>query len=129
MAHQRPSLSKSYTSKPQFDRATGEIISVHDIGHTVAIDIISKDESSPHSTNDEHDYIFTEDNYSKQQAIEIIKDDCLPISDHAIENPGQIIKTALNSVLDPYIEDNLTNQGIRDLNYAMTRFEIEDKIE
>lgn len=129
MSHQRPQLSESYTSKPQFDTATGEIISVHDIGGTIAINIISKDESSPQSNNVVYDYKFSEDNYSKEQAIEIIREDCQPISDYAIENPGQVIRSALDSVIDPYIEDNLTNQGIRDLQYAMTRFEIEDKIE
>jgi hypothetical protein len=121
MAHQRPRLNKSYTRKPHQDKATNRIVSIHDIGETIALTFINEETTD----DDEYDYRFDEDSaYSKQQAIEIIRRHCYPISDHAIENPVQIVETALGAMLDPHIGDGMTNQGLRDLQYALTQIEI-----
>lgn len=121
MAHQRPRLNKSYTRKPHQDKATNRIVNIHDIGETIALTFINEE-----TTDDgEYDYRFDEDSaYSKQQAIEIIRRHCYPISDHAIENPVQIVETALGAMLDPQIGDGMTNDGLRDLQYALTQVEI-----
>jgi hypothetical protein len=121
MAHQRPRLNKSYTRKPHQDKATNRIVSIHDIGETIALTFINEETTD----DDEYDYRFDEDSaYSKQQAIEIIRRHCYPISDHAIENPVQIVETALGAMLDPQIGDGMTNDGLRDLQYALTQVEI-----
>jgi len=121
MAHQRPRLNKSYTRKPHQDKATNRIVSIHDIGETIALTFINEETTD----DDEYDYRFDEDSaYSKQQAIEIIRRHCYPISDHAIENPVQIVETATEAMLDPQIGDGMTNDGLRDLQYALTQVEI-----
>jgi len=121
MAHQRPRLNKSYTRKPHQDKATNRIVSIHDIGETIALTFINEETTD----DDEYDYRFDEDSaYSKQQAIEIIRRHCYPISDHAIENPVEIVETATEAMLDPQIGDGMTNDGLRDLQYALTQVEI-----
>jgi len=121
MAHQRPQLNKSYTRKPHQDKATNRIVNIHDIGETIALTFINEETTD----EDEYDYRFDEDSaYSKQQAIEIVRRHCYPISDHAIENPVQIVETATEAMLDPQIGDGMTNDGLRDLQYALTQVEI-----
>ena len=122
MTHQRSRLNKSYTRKPHQDKATNKIVSIHDIGETIALTFINEENSD--EDEDEYVYLFDTDEYSKQQAIEIIRRHCYPISDHAIENPVQIVETATEAMLDPQIGDGMTNDGLRDLQYALTQVEI-----
>jgi hypothetical protein len=120
MAHQRPQLNKSYTRKPHQYKATNKLVNIHDIGETIALTFINEE-----TTDDEkYDYRFDTDEYSKQQAIEIVRRHCYPISDHAIENPVQIVETGLDAMLDPQIGEGMTNDGLRDLQYARSRIEI-----
>lgn len=123
MAHGRPQLDKSYTRKPHQDRATNRIVSIHDIGETIALTFIN--EETTDDDGDEYDYRFDEDSaYSKKQAIEIVRRHCYPISDYAINNPVEIVETATEAMLDPQIGDGMTNDGLRDLQYALTQVEI-----
>jgi hypothetical protein len=82
MAHQRPRLNESYTSKPHQDKATNTLISIHDIGQTIAITFIDEENSdeSEGESEEKYDYRFDTDGYSKQQAIEIVRRHCYPIS-------------------------------------------------
>jgi len=122
MAHQRPRLNKSYTRKPHQDKATNKIVSIHDIGETIAITFINEENSD--ESEEKYDYRFDTDEYSKQQAIEIVRRECYPISDYAVENPVEIVETATEGMLDPQIGDGMTNDGLRDLQYALTQVEI-----
>lgn len=121
MTHQRSRLNKSYTRKPHQDKATNKIVSIHDIGETIALTFINEETTN----EDEYDYRFGErPEYSKQQAIEIVRRHSHPISDHAIENPVEIVETALEAMIDPHIGNGMTNDGLRDLQYALTQVEI-----
>jgi hypothetical protein len=83
---QQPHLDDRYTTGVYYDLASGEYCEIVELDNTIGLCEPGRDE--PY-------YTFDEDGFTKAEAIVSINKDFTQISEHAIEDPVQVVENLL----------------------------------
>jgi len=108
---QQPKLDEKYESGVWYDEHAGEFCEIRDMGDTIGL--VEPEYSEPY-------FIFDEDGFSKEEAIDFIHRDMHKVSSEVINYPKRIVKSALQRQTRNDIDEllSISRQDVIDLMYA-----------